>query len=41
MFDDEQTYRSNASDPKQDEWFQRFREHMATDPEWIDGTFHQ
>ncbi len=38
VFDDEATYRANASDPEQDKWYQKFRALLEADPEWHDGT---
>ena len=37
IFDDEKTYRANASDPAQDKEFQVWRALLAADPEWHDG----
>ena len=37
IFDDEASYRANASAPDQDKWYRRRRELMTTDPEWHDG----
>lgn len=37
VFKDKQTYTDNADDPEQDKWFQRMRELMTSDPEWMDG----
>jgi len=39
MFDDEATYRANAASPEQDARYQRLRELLADDPDWMDGTF--
>ena len=39
LFDDEATYRANASSPEQGERFQRLRELLEDDPDWMDGTF--
>ncbi len=37
MFRDRDSYRANASDPAQDLWYRRMREHLEADPEWTDG----
>jgi quinol monooxygenase YgiN len=37
LFKDKKTYLANADDPKTDEWFQRMRAHLESDPEWSDG----
>ena len=37
VFEDEQSYRTNASDPEQDKWYQELRSHLQADPEWNDG----
>src|SRR5260221_2640241 len=37
LFRDKKTYLANADDPKTDEWFQRMRAHLESDPEWSDG----
>ncbi|HET6320184.1 MAG TPA: antibiotic biosynthesis monooxygenase [Chloroflexota bacterium] len=37
IFRDRESYRANASDPEQDRWYRRMREHLAADPEWTDG----
>ena len=39
IFEDEATYKTNADDPAQDEWYQKLRVLLQTDPEWMDGTF--
>lgn len=39
MFGDESAYRRNAEKPEQDAWYQRFRELLEADPEWMDGEF--
>lgn len=39
VFDDEATYRANATTPEQDEWYRRLREVLESDPEWEDGTY--
>jgi hypothetical protein len=38
MFDDEATYRANASSPEQDAEYRKMRALLAADPEWHDGT---
>jgi hypothetical protein len=38
VFDNEKSYRDNASDPTQDEWYRRLRALLQADPEWHDGT---
>ena len=37
VFDDEKSYRANASDPAQDQWYRRLRALLQADPEWHDG----
>ena len=37
VFDNEEHYRANASDPEQDRWFRDVRTLMAEDPRWLDG----
>ncbi len=37
VFDSEENYRKNASDPEQDRWYQRLRALLEADPEWNDG----
>jgi hypothetical protein len=37
VFDSENSYRKNADDPKQDEWYQDLRQMLEADPEWNDG----
>jgi len=39
VFDDEATYRANASSPEQDAQYRQLRELLADDPDWTDGTF--
>ena len=39
LFDDEPGYRANADDPEQDAWYRQLREHLSSDPEWMDGHF--
>lgn len=41
VFDDKDTYKANAADPGQDEWYQRFRELLDADPEWTDGEIQE
>ncbi len=36
-YSDRETYRRNADDPRQQQWFERVREHLASDPTWSDG----
>jgi len=38
VFEDEQSYRDNASDPAQDAEYREFRELLESDPEWHDGS---
>ena len=37
VFEDEKSYRANASDPEQDKWYRRLRGLLVADPEWHDG----
>lgn len=37
VFDTEENYRSNASDPEQDQWYQELRAMLDADPRWMDG----
>ena len=37
VFDNEENFRKNANDPAQHEWYLKFRECLAEDPEWNDG----
>ena len=37
VFDSEASYRRNAADPEQDQWYREFRATLAADPEWSDG----
>lgn len=37
VFESEETYRANASDPAQDKWYQEIRALMDADPRWMDG----
>jgi hypothetical protein len=37
IFDSEDAYRKNASDPEQDKWYRQLRELLESDPEWHDG----
>ena len=39
LFEDEASYRANADDPAQHEWFVQLRSVLAADPDWMDGTF--
>lgn len=36
-FESKEAYVANAEDPAQDQWYQKFRGLLATDPEWNDG----
>ena len=37
VFQDEKTYRDNASDPAQDKEYRQLRALLEADPEWHDG----
>ncbi len=37
VFDSEENYRANASDPAQDKWYQEVRALLQEDPRWMDG----
>jgi hypothetical protein len=37
VFDSEDSYRVNANDPAQNEWYGELRQMLETDPEWNDG----
>ena len=37
VFDDEKSYRANASNPEQDQWYRKLRALLQADPEWHDG----
>lgn len=37
VWSDRATYRKNADDPRQQQWFARFRDLLAEDPTWFDG----
>ena len=37
VFEDRKTYLANADDPRTDEWYQKVRAYMESDPEWNDG----
>ncbi len=41
VFEDEKTYRANASDPSQDAEYQKFRALLDADPEWHDGSISE
>jgi hypothetical protein len=41
VFEDEQAYRDNASDPAQGAQYQKFRALLEADPEWHDGAIAQ
>ena len=36
-FADRESYEQNADDPGQDEWYQRLRAVLQSDPDWEDG----
>jgi hypothetical protein len=40
IFRDEDSYRANANDPKQNERYQEMRALLDADPEWHDGAVH-
>lgn len=37
IFADRESYRKNATDPKQDEWYRSLRALLTEDPRWEDG----
>lgn len=37
VFRDESSYRKNADDPVQNQWFGELRQLLESDPEWHDG----
>ncbi len=37
IFQDRESYRANAEDPEQDQWYRQIRQHLQADPEWTDG----
>jgi quinol monooxygenase YgiN len=37
IFRDRDAYFANANDPEQDRWYRQMREHLESDPEWVDG----
>jgi|SRR4051812_9067183 len=37
IFESKEKYQANANDPKQDEWYRKFRALLQADPEWNDG----
>ncbi len=37
VFESESTYRQNAADPEQHQWYLRLRQLLAADPVWHDG----
>lgn len=39
IFEDAQSYRANANEPAQDEWYRKLRATLDDDPDWMDGTF--
>ncbi len=38
LFDSEENYQKNASNPNQNQWYSKFRALLETDPEWNDGS---
>ena len=41
VFEDEKSYRDNASDPAQGAEYSKFRALLEADPEWHDGSIDQ
>ena len=39
VFSDKDTYRANAEDPAQGQWYQKLRALLQADPSWEDGEF--
>ena len=37
VFESQDAYVANAADPRQDEWYRKFRALLEADPEWNDG----
>ena len=37
VFESKEKYTANANDPRQDEWYRKFRALTEADPEWSDG----
>jgi len=37
IFKDRESYFANAARPEQDTWYRELREHLQSDPEWVDG----
>jgi hypothetical protein len=37
VFDSESSYRENAADPAQDQWYRDLRQMLEADPKWQDG----
>lgn len=37
VFESEETYKANAADPEQDEWYREMRALLDGDPRWMDG----
>ena len=37
IFDSEENFRKNATDPEQHQWYLKMRECLEVDPEWNDG----
>ncbi len=39
IFSDRESYRANADDPEQHQWFLKIRENLEADPTWEDGEY--
>ena len=37
IFDSEENFKKNATDPEQHQWYLQIRENLESDPEWNDG----
>ena len=37
IFDTEENFKKNATDPEQHQWYLKMRENLEEDPEWNDG----
>jgi antibiotic biosynthesis monooxygenase (ABM) superfamily enzyme len=37
VFDSQENFSKNASDPEQHQWYLKIRERLVSDPEWTDG----
>lgn len=37
IFEDRESFVANANRPEQDQWFQKVRQHLESDPVWEDG----